>query len=118
VGDFNNDQKLDLAVSNPLQTLASGKPATVTVFLGNGDGTFQAGKDTAYGTAGATSANLAIGDFNSDGKEDLIVTNQVGHQLVPLLGNNDGTFTAGTPVTVSLVSLLSPGSVVAADFNG
>ncbi len=118
VGDFNNDRKLDLAVTNPRQTMVSGKAATVTVFLGNGDGTFQAGKDTNYGTAGATSANLAAGDFNSDGKEDLIVTNQVDHQLVPLLGNNDGTFTAGTPVTVSLVSLLNPGSVVAADFNG
>ena len=38
-GDFNNDGKLDLAVTN----FANGAASTVSIFLGNGNGTFQPG---------------------------------------------------------------------------
>src|SRR5215469_6335377 len=65
VGDFNGDGRADLAVANE----GSG---TVSVLLGNGDGTFQAAVNYAVGT---TPGSVAVGDFNGDGKADLAVTN-------------------------------------------
>src|SRR2546425_96128 len=65
VGDFNGDGKLDLAVANYDST-------TVSVLLGNGDGTFQTAQN--FG-AGGSPAFVAAGDFNGDGKLDLAVAN-------------------------------------------
>jgi hypothetical protein len=81
VADFNGDGKPDLAVTTVL---------SVSVLLGNGDGTFQAGVNY---TAGPTPASVAVGDFNGDGKPDLAVPNPGRYNFViMLLGNGDGTF--------------------------
>ena len=76
--DFNKDGNLDLAVGNQASS-------TVGVYLGNGDGTFQSALTT---TAGAP-VYVASGDFNRDGKPDLVVS---GVATGVLLGNGDGTF--------------------------
>jgi hypothetical protein len=105
-GDFNGDGKLDLAVAN------SGG-STVSILLGNGDGTFQ----PAVGyTVGSQPVNISIADFNGDGKQDLAVANGFGTTTVSiLLGNGDGTFQAAVnyPAGGS-----TPRTPVAADFNG
>ena len=69
MGDFNGDGKQDLAV------LSAAGTGSVNIYLGNGDGTFQAAKN--YPVAASTSASrlLAIGDFNRDGIQDLVATN-------------------------------------------
>jgi hypothetical protein len=85
VGDFNGDGKLDLATANP--TLG-----TVSVLLGNGDGTFQAPITTAPIAGGAIS--LAAGDFNGDHKLDLVMVNNLTGSVTVLLGNGNGTFQA------------------------
>src|SRR5438132_1144423 len=68
VADFNGDGIPDLAVANiggqvdPLGSLS--------ILLGNGDGTFQARKSYA---AGGNPFVVAVGDFNGDGIPDLVV---------------------------------------------
>jgi len=102
VGDFNGDGKLDLAVAN-------GFTNNVSVFLGNGDGTFQTGVDYKVGTLPAA---LAVGDFNADGKLDLAVANNTTLNVSILLGNGDGTFQPAVNFRGG------GGSVVVGDFNG
>jgi len=108
VGDFNRDGKLDLAVVD----FSCGTPCgRVIVLLGNGDGTFQS--PVSY-DAGAQPISVAVGDFNGDGKLDLVVANNSSSNVSVLLGNGDGTFKA--PVNYSV-----PGdavSVAVGDFNG
>jgi hypothetical protein len=105
VADFNGDGKLDLAVVDNVTEQFDGY-GTVTILLGNGDGTF-----TAAGPAGGHSGRtVAVGDFNADGIADLAVA---GDNDSVLLGKGDGTFTAvGTGPTTD-----SP-SFAVADFNG
>src|ERR1039457_5744228 len=107
VGDFNGDGKLDLVVTN---NLSSG--GTVSVLLGNGDGTFQAPR--TYGV-GASPYGAAVGDFNGDGKLDLAVTNYGSSGSVSvLLGNGDGTFLPALNSAAGTDLL----SVAAGDFSG
>jgi hypothetical protein len=84
-GDFNGDGKLDLAVAN-LQTGVN----TVSLILGNGDGTFQ--PDQEFATADGP-YRLAIADFNRDGRLDVVVAapSNLGSFASILLGNGDGT---------------------------
>lgn len=82
VGDFNGDGNLDVAVP------AGGEPISyVAVLLGNGDGTFQ--PLVNYPT-GEDAGGIAAGDFNHDGKLDLVTVGFDGVSM--LLGNGDGTF--------------------------
>jgi len=102
VGDFDGDGKQDLALT---------APNTVTVFLGNGDGTFA--KGVSYSLP-YTPGTIAAGDFNGDGKTDLVVTFPYYLSIAVLLGNGDGTFTSA----VKYPSAVAGGTIVVADFNG
>jgi hypothetical protein len=117
LGDFNHDGIPDLAVVNGPR-FEQGAPGSVTILLGNGDGTFTASAETP--ATGGQPLFIVAGDLNGDGKPDLVVTNmnhgfpQLG-DLTVLLGNGDGTFmaTAAPPATGSI-----PYSVVLTDLNG
>src|SRR6266567_1529762 len=106
VGDFNGDGKPDLAVANLNDN-------TLSVLLGNGDGTFQA--PHTFADPGMTHPYfVAIGDFNRDGKQDLVVTNHLFATVSVLLGNGDGTFQAAQDFAVDN----DPVYVTVNDFNG
>jgi hypothetical protein len=102
-GDFNGDGKQDMAVLNT-------GDQTISILLGNGDGTFQAAKSQA---TGSTATGLAAGDFNGDGKLDLVLANGSANTVSVMLGNGDGTFQA--PVQYNIGS--SADFVAVGDFN-
>jgi hypothetical protein len=97
--DFNGDSKLDVAVSNGNYLMTTGN--TVSVFLGNGDGTFVAPQTFSVGTGNVVPQGLAAADFDGDGDADLAVAAYGvvgGGSTVRLLyGNGAGGFSA--PIT-------------------
>jgi hypothetical protein len=76
MGDFNGDGKPDLAVANV-------NSSSVSILLGNGDGTFEAAGDGV----GKYPESVAVGDFTGDGKPDLAVANRGVNDVSILLGN-------------------------------
>jgi hypothetical protein len=103
VGDFTGNGILDLAVANQYA-------GTVSVFLGNGDGSFQPARDF---DAGSSPVAVAVGDFNRDGILDLAVGSRYGGTVSVLLGNGDGSFQPARNFTTGGAQ-----SVVAGDFTG
>ena len=103
VGDFNGDNKPDLAVTNYNSN-------TVSVLLGTGNGTFAAKADYATGSG---PFGVAVGDFNGDTKLDLAMTNK-GNTVSVLLGAGNGTFAA----KVDYATGSGPFGVAVGDFNG
>ena len=103
--DLNADSRPDLA--------GAGANA-VSVMLGNGDGTFRAKTDFPVGTQ--TQA-VAAGDFNSDGKMDLVVTlNSPQFSLALLTGTGTGSFNA--PTFFPNTSGFDSPAIAATDLNG
>jgi hypothetical protein len=109
VGDFNGDGIPDLVVVN--RGLPDRLENTVSVLLGNGDGTFQSAQNFAVGSY---PQSVAVGDFNGDGHLDLTVANANDGTVSILLGNGDGTFQAAQNYAVGS----NPLSVAIGDFNG
>jgi hypothetical protein len=106
-GDFNADNKLDLAV------VANSGAQNVSILLGDGAGAFAAPSFVSSG--GQPAAGLAATDFNGDGKLDLAVVNQQQGNVAILSGNGAGGFSlVASPATGSS----SPGVILAPDLNG
>ena len=115
--DLNNDGKLDLAIMHSIACFtAPCTPArTISVMLGNGNGTFQPTREIEVGIG---MHRMSAGDFNRDGIKDLAIGAE-NTQLYTLLGVGDGTFVQQpTIVLVPGGDLFSAGNDVGvADFN-
>jgi hypothetical protein len=89
VADFDGDGKPDIAVTD-------NTAKSIVVYLNKGNGTFSAPISTALQIGAIGAGAIVAGDFNEDGKQDLIVGTVAGSQAdVFLAGNGDGTFTQG-----------------------
>jgi len=104
LGDFNGDNRADLAVANQASN-------TVSIFLNKGNGTFGARTDFPTGEA---PSGIAVADFNHDGHLDMAVVNQKSNTVSILLGNGDGTFQP----KLDFATGHSPTAVVAGDLDG
>ena len=103
IADLNGDGKADLVTPNA-------NNGSVSVLLGNGNGTFQDGVAFPVGLGPRTAA---IGDLNGDLKPDLVVGNSVSDTVSILIGNGSGGF--GPQTTIAVCHL--PDAVKLADFN-
>lgn len=109
VADLNGDGVPDLAIVNASYV------GPVSVFLGNGDGTFS----PSFNMTGLPQIPIAVisGDFNGDGKQDVALLFWVGASV--LLGNGDGTLQAPLTSSFSFSADDTPGySAIVGDFNG
>jgi hypothetical protein len=100
----NGDGRPDLVAANSYSN-------SVSVLLGNGNGTFNAAKNFAVGLG---PDSVAVADVNGDGRPDLITANKVGYSVSVLLGNGNGTFHKATNFGAGT----RPYAVAVADLNG
>jgi hypothetical protein len=108
--DFNGDGKLDLAY---FQLSSDLSVASLTIQLGNGDGTFQGRVSYACCSMTSYALGMVSGDFNGNGYPDLAVV--AGGDVFILLNNGDGTFHFGPTFYSPVGGALS---IAAGDFNG
>jgi hypothetical protein len=121
--DFNNDGVIDVLSAFGLS-------------LGKGNGTFAApipfpqAPSTSNGSSGSGASStapaplpsywaFAVGDFNADGNLDVALLPPAGSpagQVDILLGNGDGTFKFGTPISLGPAATVT--SLASADLNG
>ena len=109
IGDFNSDGNLDAAM---ISSFFGGPPLNRPIYLNDGSGNFApaGGDDTKFLTTNAT--QLAVGDFNRDGKSDLALVD--GGEIQIRLGTGGKNFKA--PVSYSAAG--HPVSIAVRDLNG
>ena len=106
VGDFDSDGYDDLVTPGGY----NGNGVSVLLNKADGSGGFEAKTDLLTGD---DPFGVAVGDFDSDGFEDIAATNAIDDEISVLLGSGDGTFDAGTDFAVGN----GPRPLAAGDFN-
>jgi N-acetylneuraminic acid mutarotase len=113
IWDFNGDGIPDLAVPADVCPASGGQcsPPIINMFPGKGDGTFNAPVGSELG---GEAEQIAIGDFNGDGIQDIATASRTSVGGAVLLGKGDGTF--GNPVHYPEGTLLAI-NIASGDFN-
>jgi hypothetical protein len=105
-GDFNKDGKLDMAICDDYNN-------TVTIYFGNGDGTFQPPTNADVYQVGNQPLNIVVGDLNHDGYLDLVTADGLGSHISVLLGQANGLFAQAQQYATGGL----PQSITIGDFN-
>jgi hypothetical protein len=120
LADVNGDGKPDLLVPNACTSASDCANGSVSVLLGNGDGTFQSA--LSFSSSGEGAESIAVADVNGDGKPDLLVANVCASandctsgSVSVLLGNGDGAFQSALSYSSGGQSAVS---IAVADING
>ncbi|HEY0319547.1 MAG TPA: VCBS repeat-containing protein [Pyrinomonadaceae bacterium] len=110
IADLDGDGKLDIVVANE-------QGNNVTILLGDGKGGFTQAKGSPF-PAGHSPNDIAIGDFNRDGKPDLAFANHEEKYLTVLLGNGQGGFTPAPGSPFKAEVLPHTHGLAAGELNG
>ena len=106
VADFNNDGRLDIAVSNMLSE-------NIGVFLGYVKESFASATVHQIGSS-SQPVSIAVGDFNNDIRLDVVVADRGTNEVAILYGSGYGTFSG--QLTYSAGDGTYPSSVAVGDF--
>src|ERR1035437_4326060 len=106
--DFNNDGIPDFVTVNCSLSFV----ASITVMMNYNAGTFTS-NNTYSLASNSNPADLAVADFDGDGKQDIITVNNGTNDVSILPGLGNGTFGAVTNFTVGS----GPKAVTVTDFN-
>lgn len=112
LADFNGDGSIDIAFGPP--TAYAGSSFGIVVYTNSGSGVF-APWVTNFTSATIPADPITSGDFNGDGKQDLVFVSAIGSGILDVLTNNGTGF--GLYSTNLFVST-SSGSISTGDFNG
>lgn len=104
VNDFNGDGIMDIAASEIFNS-------TMSIYLGNGNGTFKSGIATAIGIS---PISIVSGDINGDGIADIVTGEGGTSEIAIYYGTGNGSFSGRTAVATSG----NPLSISVADING
>ncbi|MBK8466778.1 MAG: VCBS repeat-containing protein [Chloracidobacterium sp.] len=115
IGDFNGDGNQDFVTTN-LVSSTSQNGGDMSVRFGDGNGGFTSPAVPEVPMAG--SDTVAVGDFNNDGKQDVITDLNYGSASI-WLGDGSGNFATSTLLRVYLgTGSNRVGSIAVGDFNG
>jgi hypothetical protein len=115
--DYNSDGRPDVLVTG----WDNGSHAYAKLYRNNRDGTFT--EDTSAGLAGVNFSSIAVGDYNRDGRPDLLISgsttpNSGSPATTKLYNNNgDGTFTDVTTSAGLSAAAVEEGTVAWGDYN-
>jgi hypothetical protein len=110
IADFNGDGKLDIVAANE-------QGSDVSILLGDGKEGFTQAKGSPF-AAGHIPNDVAIADFNRDGKLDLAIANHEMPHLTVLLGDGKGGFTPAPNSPFPVQVKPHTHGVAAGDLNG
>jgi hypothetical protein len=109
IADLNGDKIKDLVIAN-------GEDSSVTVLLGTGKGEFREAKGSPF-PAGYMPNDIAIADFNKDGKPDMAFANHDRKYLTVLIGDGSGGFKPEKGSPFPVVVTPHTHGIAAGDFN-
>jgi hypothetical protein len=108
-GDFDGDGNDDIALVRPGDASVN-DDGDVTIFLGNGDGTF---RQSQVLTPGKNPSFIVVADLNGDQRLDLVVITTGDKSVDVLLGNGDGSFQS----QIAYAAQTTPGRLTVVDID-
>ena len=119
-GDYNSDGKPDILLTGCTAMNASQECSAevAKIYKNNGNGTFTESVAAESGLPGVSWSSVAWGDYNSDGKPDILLTGDTDSTEVTKIfkNNGNGTFSEDTTAEAGLIGI-GLGSAAWGDYN-